>query len=167
MAIVRININPWEWQKVYDRIQEVEERATNLRPAVQAVAQYMVRSIKNRFRTKRAPDGKTWPANTATTIFLKGNDNVLIHSGRLKDSVRATRMTSKGMSIIADAKNPRTGQSYASYMQRGVRRTGGFIPGKRIPPRPYMGFSRENVRRIGKIFQEYISRGRAGDGGQE
>lgn len=168
MAVVRMYINPWDFEKVYNRLDEIQGRAENLRPAVNAVADYMVRSIKNRFKTKRAPDGKMWPANTETTIYLKkGRGSILIDSGNLKNSIRKTRMTSKGMAIVADATEPRHGRSYASYMQRGVKRTSGKIPGKRIPPRPYMGYSKENVRRIGQIFKDYLDRARADGGGQE
>lgn len=134
------------------RLQELLHQVEHLEPAMEDIADYMVRSTKTRiYRGGPSPDGDEWaPLSEETTVYFKGHSRPLIDSGELVHSIEVDSVDDTGFVISADA-------DHASYMQEGVRRTSGRIPGKRVPARPFMGFSQTNLDRIRRMLIDHLA----------
>lgn len=154
MAELSIKIDANDLKRLNKRLTDLLHDALHLEPVMQEAAQYMQRSTVNRIlRSKTSPEGERWKALRDVTIQLKnGNDSILFDSGELSRSIHIEDVSNHGFTISADA-------DHASYMQQGVRRTKGMIKGKKVPPRPFMGFSEENNRRIAKMIRDYLAHG--------
>jgi phage virion morphogenesis protein len=156
---VRFNASVW-----LSRLNHILEHSEHLQPAIQEAAEYMVRSTRNRITGKKsdrhAPDGEPWAPLSEMTIEKKGHNQILYQSGELLDSIHIENVTNDGFTVIADS-------PHASYMQSGVKRTNGWVKGKKIPARPFIGFSEANIRRIAKILRDYIDSDIHGHGSDE
>jgi phage virion morphogenesis protein len=154
MTGIHLNVTVTGLKRLSARIDTLLARATNLQPFMEDAAEYMVRSTQNRIlRQKVSPDGEPWEElSEYSTIRLKGHDSQLFETGELARSIEVDYVSSRSMRIIANT-------DYASYMQEGVGETGGMIPGKEVPARPFMGFSEANARRIGEMLRKHIFEG--------
>jgi phage virion morphogenesis protein len=142
MSSISINIDRNDIPELSKRLSELLHDILHLEPVMEEAARYMKRSTVNRIlRSKTSPDGERWEALRDVTVNLKGHDRILFETGELANSIQVSDVNNDGFMITADAK-------HASYMQEGVKRTRGMIKNKTIPPRPFMGFSDENKRRI-------------------
>jgi phage virion morphogenesis protein len=155
MAGLKLEIDASHITKLSQRVQRLLNHAEHLEPAMRQAAQYMVNSTRNRLlRTKVGPDGDKWKAISELTAQLKGNNSIMFETGELAQSVQIGDVSNNGFSIITDAE-------YASLLQKGVMklRRGMYRPKKRpaIPPRPFMGFSEENNKRIAQIIRNYLA----------
>lgn len=136
----------------------------DFRPFMEEAGEYMVRSVKYRIRQGWTdPDGEPLEALAELTMLLKGGyTKPLYQSGHLHDSVHLEEVWDYGFTVDADA-------DYAGYVQEGVKpdKQRGYVktpdgrwvaPRNGIPPRPFMGFSEENIRRMAKMLKEHILR---------
>lgn len=153
MSTVSVRIDQQDLARLSKRLADLLHDVLHLEPVMEEAAQYMKRSTENRIlRSKTSPDGERWEALREVTIELKGHETLLVDSGELSKSIKIEDVSNTGFMISSDS-------DHASYMQDGVKRTGGFIKGKRVPPRPFMGFSDENKRRISKMIRDYLAHG--------
>lgn len=133
----------------------IRAQLTNLKPAMDEIGKYMVRSVQDRIAKEGPdPDGHPWDPLRDLTHDLKGHDRILHETGALRRSIKADA-DGKGVTIGSDL-------PYAQFMQKGVKRTGGMFPNRVVPPRPFLGFSKENARRIREILSKHLVRGRNG-----
>ncbi|WP_316196575.1 phage virion morphogenesis protein [Bradyrhizobium sp. SZCCHNS3053] len=153
MAGLSIHIDEAEFKRLTRRISDLLHDVLELHPVYAEAAEYMKRSTENRIlRSKTSPDGERWEALRDVTVNLKGHDRILFQSGELSKSIEIADVSNDGFELISTA-------PHASYMQNGIKRTGGFIKNKVVPPRPFMGFSDENKRRIAKMIRDYLAHG--------
>ncbi|WP_396604892.1 phage virion morphogenesis protein [Bradyrhizobium sp. YCK136] len=157
MPSLSVRVDTATLARVHKRLATLLQQATNLEPVMREAAQYMLNSTVNRIkRTRTAPDGERWAALSDITAQLKGHDRPLFQSGGLLGGIRIADISSDGFMITSDA-------PHSSYMQRGVKKMRGAFKSKRpspqVPARPFMGFSDENVRRIGKMLRDHIKKG--------
>jgi phage virion morphogenesis protein len=153
MAEFTVRIDEHDFKRLNKRIAELLHDALHLEPIYAEAAEYMKRSTVNRIlRSKNGPNGERWKALEDVTVNLKGNDTILFQEGALAESIRVDEVTNDGFVLGAHAK-------HASTMQDGFYPTTGMIKGKRIPPRPFMGFSDENKRRIAIMIRDYLAHG--------
>lgn len=153
MASISVSIDRNDLARLNKRLADLLHDVLHLEPVMEEAALYMKRSTENRFlRTNTSPDGERWAALRDVTLEFKGNDDILIDSGELSKSIRIDDVSGDGFMISS-------GSKHASFMQEGVRRTGGWIRNKTIPPRPFLGFSDENKRRISKMIRDYLAHG--------
>jgi phage virion morphogenesis protein len=153
MSSIAIKIDHNDVHKLSQRISELLHDVLHLEPVMEEAAEYMKRSTVNRIlRSKTSPDGERWEALRDVTVNLKGHDRILFETGELANSIQVSDVSNDGFMITADAE-------HASYMQEGVKRTRGMIKNKKIPPRPFMGFSDENKRRIAKMIRDHLAHG--------
>jgi phage gpG-like protein len=151
---IDITLTRSQLQSLSKRLDGLVRRTRNLGPFFDDASAYMVNVVQHRIlRSKRSPSGERWPALSEATIDIKGHGTILFQTGALARSISVDATDTSGFVITADAE-------YAGYMQNGVSRTGGMIPGKRIPPRPFMGISDTNVKVISKMLKDYVA-GRA------
>lgn len=154
MAAVRFRYDLKDFKKIDDRLRKLTNRTRYMRPAMEAAAGYMVNATVNRIlRTKTSPGGQRWQALSALTQELKGHDAPLFETGGLARSIRVYNLTNSGFEIGSPLK-------YAGPMQKGVRKVRGKYrsnrPRPQVPPRPFLGFSPENKRRIAKILKDHV-----------
>lgn len=146
------------------RLDSIRNKISDLRPVLEEIGQYMVRSTQHRIvRSKTSPDGERWADNSDLTVELKGRNSPLYHTGNLSKSVRVTKLDANR--VVVSATSP-----YASHNQHGVNRVRGKYrsnrPPKQVSARPFMGLSDANVRRITKIVNDYVM-GRVSQGFSE
>lgn len=137
------------------RLHKLLQRTGNLSPAWQDAAEYMRNSTVNRIlRTKKSPEGERWAALSEVTIELKGHDKPLFETGELSESIGVGDVSDEGFEIFSSS-------DHASYMQEGVQTLRGAFrskkPAPQVPPRPFMGFSDENMKRISQILHNYLT----------
>jgi phage gpG-like protein len=160
MADLQVKIDSGDIRKLNKRIAQLMHDTLHLEEVYAEAAEYMKRSTVNRIvRSKTGPDGDRWAALREVTIKLKeGNDSILFDSGDLSRGIQIEDVNHDGFVLASTALN-KEGEPFSSYLQDGVKRTRGMIKGKKIPPRPFMGFSDENKRRIAKMIRDYLAHG--------
>jgi phage virion morphogenesis protein len=55
-------------------LRNFQQSVGNIRPALFEIGEYLLRTTKNRFVTKIAPDGTPWADNSPVTIEIKGRN---------------------------------------------------------------------------------------------
>jgi phage virion morphogenesis protein len=155
MSGLQLKIDVSDFSRLTKRLERLLHQAGNMRPVMQEAAEYMVNSTKNRIlRTKRGPDGEKWAAISALTAELKGSTAIMFETGDLARSVQVGDVSDHGFMIFTDAEQ-------ASWLQGGVRQVKGKYrpktPRPQIPPRPFMGFSQSNIKRISKMLRDYLA----------
>jgi phage virion morphogenesis protein len=153
MSGLALRIDEHDLRRLHKRIADLLHDTLHLEPVYEEAAEYMKRSTVNRIlRTKTSPDGERWEALRDVTVNLKGHDRILFETGGLANSIQVEDIAHDGFVITSTA-------DYASYMQEGIKRTKGMIKNKTVPPRPFMGFSEENTRRIAIMIRDYLAHG--------
>lgn len=153
MPALKIEVDGHDFKRLNKRISDLLGDVLELHSVYDEAAQYMKRSTENRIlRSKTGPDGERWEALRDVTVNLKGHDTILFESGELSRSIQVSDVSNDGFELMAAA-------PHASYMQNGIESTRGFIKGKKVPPRPFMGFSEENKSRIAKMIRDYLAHG--------
>jgi phage virion morphogenesis protein len=152
---VDVTITQNDLRSLNKRLDGLVKRSHDLGPFFQDAGQYLVNATQHRIlRSKRGPDGQKWPALSQATIDIKGHSTPLYQSGELARSIHVVAYDQSGLIIASDA-------PYAELMQYGFFPTSGFIKGKRIPARPFMGVSGQNVKVLSSMLKEYVAgRGR-------
>ena len=119
------------------------------------IPQTIIDRTKDRFRTKRGPDGRRWKALSRKWDFsrTRGNPNrgdILVDTGDLRDSIGVTSKfgtaTGLGFRIGVDAEQ----RGKAATHQRG-----GVSPytGRRIPPRRFLGISPQDATIVERLVK--------------
>lgn len=147
------------------RLTQLLAQLTDLKPFMQAAAEYMVRSTQYRIRQgKTSPDGSVPPALAALTVLLKGHNKPWYQTGKLRDGIAVDRVTAEGFVIRATALNAK-GRDYAARVQFGNAKQRGAVTlpdGSKVhprtpqPARPFLGFSDENLRHVSRMLQEHV-----------
>lgn len=159
MADLSVKIESGDLRRLNKRIADLLHDTLHMEEVYAQAAEYMKRSTVNRIvRSKTGPDGERWAAIKEVTARLKQSDSILFDSGELSRGIQIEDVSNGGFVLSSTALN-KEGEPYSSYLQDGVKRTRGMIKGKKIPPRPFMGFSDENKRRISKMIRDYLAHG--------
>lgn len=147
-------------------LRRLLERTEGLEPVMQEAAEYMVRSVKNRFRTRTGPDGERWPGLAEATIEIKGHDRPLFLSGELLRSIDVEDVSDRGFSVWTE--DPK-----AQFHQAGTSRPSGRFFSKKfgsraepqipVPARPFMGFSEANLKHISRLLRQHLFELQLGD----
>jgi len=153
MSGLKLNVDKDDLARLNKRLADLLHDALHLEPVFEEAAEYMKRSTVNRIlRSKTSPDGERWEALRDVTVNLKGHDRILFQEGGLAAGIQVEDVSNDGFVLGSAAK-------YSSVHQEGFYPTIGMIPGKRIPARPFMGFSEENKRRIAIMIRDYLAHG--------
>ena len=122
----------------FDELKKVPAKATD------AVAKYFLNALKRRFNAMETADGVKWKPLSEKYRASKPvsvRDKILVLSGRLKDSFT---YASSQQRIAFMTQVP-----YAATHQYGDAK-------RRIPARPFLGFSKANLKEIEKIINEKV-----------
>lgn len=140
-------------------ISALHERARNYRPALNEAAAYMERQTKLRFAREEAPDGTPWAPLAESTVRRKLRGYTYRKRRRVKipGKYLSTILRETGVLASGIAARP------ASDTQASVETTAGAEYGiwhqlgtKRMPARPYLGFSSEDVTVVQQIFKRHL-----------
>jgi phage virion morphogenesis protein len=156
---VDVTLTQTDLRSLNKRLDGLVRRSQDLGPYFQDAGQYLVNATQHRIlRSKRGPNGEKWPALSQATIDIKGHATPLYQSGDLARSIHVVAYDKSGLIVASDA-------PYAELMQYGFFPTTGFIKGKRIPARPFMGVSNQNVKVLSSMLKDYVAgRGRYSPG---
>ncbi|TYO65521.1 phage virion morphogenesis protein [Bradyrhizobium hipponense] len=153
MAGLKLDVDDHDFRRLTRRIGDLLHDVLEMHTVYAQAAEYMKRSTENRLlRSKTSPDGERWEALRDVTVNLKGHDTILFETGELANSIQIGDVSNDGFELISNA-------PHASFMQEGIKRTRGMIKNKKVPARPFMGFSEENKRRIALMIRDYLAHG--------
>lgn len=164
---VRIEVDDAEVNRLF---AELVRRATDLRPLMQDLGEYLAESTKQRFATSTAPDGSRWAPNAQATYLAYlgafkgsfGKGGKITKGGAARASgkkplIGETRRLSSEIQYRADATSVEVGSSlvYSAIHQFGGQAGRGGTT--RIPARPYLGLSAEDDEAVRGIAGKYLS----------
>lgn len=122
----------------FDELKKVPAKSTD------AVAKYFLNALKRRFNAMETADGVKWKPLSEKYKASKPvsvRDKILVLSGRLKNEFT---YASSQQRIAFMTQVP-----WAAAMNFGV-------PSKNVPARPFLGFSKANLKEIEKIINEKV-----------
>lgn len=139
--------------EVSRRLSRLAERMGDPTPALNEVGEALLNSTRERFRSRKAPDGTPWaPLSEATKQAKpKNKGKVLVLEGQL--------MRSLNYEADRDGLLFGSPEVYAGTHQFGREaRPGEGLPfgGAAIPARPFLGLSAEDIARIDEIFDDWL-----------
>ena len=129
----------------------------DMTPGMIRIGEYLLRSTRERFVSKTAPDGSPWAPLSDVTVKRKtrGADSILLESGELFQGLNFNAGPD-----FAEAGSP---LAYADTMQHraaqgefGANSRGGPIPWGNIPARPFVGLSNDDREEVEFIIADYI-----------
>lgn len=127
---------------------------------LEGLAQMLKEQTRERFWSKRAPDGSTWKPNRAgtSTLIGRGTGNGLLGSIQSAASSEAAIV---GSGLIYAGVHQNGAVIKPKNARRLVFRLGNrtiFAKQVKIPPRPYLGISSENAEDILDAVARFLSK---------
>lgn len=150
-------------KKLLKQLKKLENSDETIRAATKILAQSIRSSTVMRFKKEQSPDNKTWEPSSRS---MRSEGKTLTDKGQLKKSIRA-KSTQSGFAVG-------TNLVYASTHQYGAERTiraktskglrfyigGRWVNKKKvrikIPARPYLGLSEEDMKEIRDTLLELM-----------
>lgn len=153
-------------------LRALAQRTQNLKPVLTDIAQYQERQYQKAFDANRSPDGIPWQPLAPSTLAQKRNPKMLVESvGRIPGS-RFSEVTNnkivvgygdplaaihdQGATIPERVVVPKNRKALywanAPYPVKRVR-----IPATRLPARPLIGFSEQNIQEWTAIVQDELT----------
>lgn len=151
---VNVTIENAEIIAALKRLQDADR--TMVPAAHKNIGEYLVRAHRERMAREESPDGSKFaPLSPAYKARKKGT-KILTESGRLRDSIV--------WQIVGNELQVGTNVIYAALHQLGSRgmvnrRIGQALvsmPGPRIPARPFVGLSDEDLTETVAIIQDHL-----------
>jgi phage gpG-like protein len=142
-----------------EALAAAREAGRDMRPAWRAIGQQCVTFTRNRFLSKRAPDGSTWKPSLKTT------GSTLIASGLLLRSIAAQPPEDDAVEVGSNriyAGVQQAGGVIRAKTSRGLRfrvgANGGWITKQEvtIPARPYLGTNDVEMEAYGAIALRHL-----------
>ena len=138
-------------------LQRLQTAGANPRPVLQEIGEYLVVSTKERFKSKKAPDGSTWADNSpATQAQKKGRSDPLVGESKSLSRQIHYRTTANTLTVGSPMEYSAVQQFGASQGQFGKTGRGRPIPFGDIPARPFLGLSKDDEDNITDIINEYL-----------
>lgn len=144
-AEIRLTIDD---RKARARLLDLQRKVADPSPAMAEIAEVMLNGVHDRFDSEAAPDGDRWKAHSAATIARRGpRATILRERGRLIGSIHPAN----------DRTSARVGTNlvYGAIHQFGGEAGRGHAA--KLPARPYLGFSADDMDRIGEVLQDWLS----------
>jgi len=137
----------WLDVRELEKISQAFARARelgNIKKLLHSIGTEEEGQIKERFETKKDPDGNSWTSWSKN--YSKGK-SLLVKSGRLKSSIQFN-LTSFGVVWGSNL-------IYAGTHQNGFDKKG-------VPARPYLGFGEEDLFLLNATIEDFITQSGGG-----
>jgi len=151
----------WDDHEVLIALQNLQHAVGNLRPALADIGEKLTESTKQRFSTKKGPDGRQWKENSPVTInfvhkfdgfeWMKGRDDPLI------GSTHALQQTINYNLIGTDALEVGSPMEYAAMQQFGGKKSEFRNLLGNIPARSFLGVSDDDKNEIMTILHRHLA----------
>jgi phage virion morphogenesis protein len=147
MAILRIQIRAEDLER---RLGQIAQRASNMRPAYQAIGNYLVGETQDRIKRETSPDGTRFQPLAAATVRRKAAKGkirkILQEEGNLVGTI-AAQVHGAGVAIGSNLPYAAIHQ-YGGKAGRGRKVT--------IPARPYLGVSEADEQEILGLIEDHL-----------
>lgn len=135
------------------------QRAADLTPAMQAIADYLEFSTRQRFETGKAPDGTSWKPSLRA---IRDGGKTLVERGMLLASIdRAFGPDSATVGTnIVYARAQQLGATIrprAGNGKKALNTPFGPRSSVKLPARPFIGFSTDDESEVFEILREHLS----------
>jgi len=132
------------------RLGQITARAANMRPAYQAIGNYLVGETQDRIKRETSPDGTRFRELTAATVQRKAAKGlirkILQAEGNLVGTI-AAQVQGAGVSIGSNLPYSAIHQ-YGGKAGRGRKVT--------IPARPYLGVNEADEAEIVSLIEDHL-----------
>lgn len=112
----------------------------DLTPLMKAIGAILENSTRERFSTKKSPDGVAWENLLPDTVKAKGNNNILVDKGDLMKSI--THHANADSVVVGSDRH------YAKYHQSGGVNN--------LVARPFLGLSIDDKSTINELIESFI-----------
>jgi len=133
---------------VRKQLGELQRKVADPSPAMAEIAEVMLNGVYDRFESETDPDGGRWRRHALATVAARGaGATILRERGRLIGSIHpASHRNSArvGTNLVYGAIHQFGGQA---GLGRQVM----------IPARPFLGFSQQDIERIGEVLDDWLS----------
>lgn len=147
MAILRIQIKA---EDAAGRLDQIAQRAANMRPAYQAIGNYLVGETQDRIKRETSPDGSRFQSLAAATVQRKAAKGkirkILQEEGNLVGTI-AAQVQGAGVAIGSNLPYSAIHQ-YGGRAGRGRKVT--------IPARPYLGVNEADEAEIVGLIEDHL-----------
>ena len=151
MAILTVKIDA---KKVEKELGAIARRSKNLRPAYQAIGNYLVGETQDRIKRETSPDGTPFAPIALETKRRKQRKGkilkILQENGTLVNTI-AAQVEGDGVAVGSN-------MPYASIHQLGGN--AGRNKSVNLPARPYLGLNDEDQEEITGIVEDWLLLGR-------
>jgi phage virion morphogenesis protein len=150
-----VNINfTVDDREVNDLLDQLQQRASNLSPAMRQIGEAITSNVKLGFREGRDPWGRAWEPLTETTISRRrrGSSFPLRDTGTLANSINYQLQGSDGVRIGPSDHAGKAGM----HQFGGTTSPRSMFPNKQIPARPYLPIRGGGVDLPGTWQEEVI-----------
>lgn len=138
-------------KNVIAALERLARATADMRPALLAIGEDLVKSTKKRFETSTAPDGSHWAANSAVTLKRKKGGKPLIGKTRLLAQQIYSNVDGNGLQVGSI-------MEYAAMQQFGGKKSKFPHLWGDIPARPFLGISDADEQKIVSVVNDYLRR---------
>lgn len=142
------------------KLTDAVARLSDPSPMMAEIAEVLLASTQDRFKTKKGPDGTAWAARSPATLAAYDRrkekaggqaswGGVLHYSGQLGNNI-----FSRSGADFAEIASP---EPYAAMMQFGGTKSKFPHLWGNIPARPFLGLSEEDRVNLVDIISEWVS----------
>ncbi len=138
---------------VQSALNDLQNRAVDLSPALKAIGEYLDRTARDRWDRQEAPDGAPWERLSDVTIKRKQqrkrSTDILVDSTELRDRLRY-QLAGQTLEFGSDREYPAVHRFGADRGGFGRNKKGLPILWGDIPARPFLGITddREHIREV-------------------
>ncbi|MEN9463882.1 MAG: hypothetical protein RL217_63 [Pseudomonadota bacterium] len=148
--MIEVKVNS---EQVQAALQEALNKTSNLEPVLKEIGDYLIKSHRERFETKEAPDGTAWERNSALTQLLKGRDDPLVG----ESGGRGGLLGSFHYNARSNALEFGNSKEYAAMQHYGGKTSPrSKYPNTTIPARPFLGLSKDDNAVILEKISDYL-----------
>jgi phage virion morphogenesis protein len=139
----------WDSREVLAALQQLQNRISNLRPALAEIGEKLTESTQQRFASEQTPQGTAWAANSPVTVAKKGGQPILTDGGMLGSTIDYQLLGNDGVAIGSP-------MEYAAMMQFGGTKSEFPHLWGDIPAREFLGVSDADRDQILDTLSRYL-----------
>lgn len=136
-------------KEIIQALQQLEQAAGDLSPALDAIGDMLIESTKQRFASGEGPDGQAWAENSQVTIDRKGRNKPLIDEGTLAEQL--------SYAVTGNQLEVGSSMEYAAMQQFGGTKSEFPHLWGDIPARPFLGVSESDAEEILAIVHYHLT----------